>query len=118
MNMLDFQKTMDIAGKTIWQQASGDTDRDYSELCLKWDVILNGPGYAGPWPDCAKRLLADKRSSRKVTDLRRFAEDMKHSYEPVLADRPRPTTARRARSPGSARRGCGLRFPAPEGRSR
>jgi len=75
---------MDIAGKTIWQQASGDTDRDYSELCLKWDVILNGPGYAGPWSDCKKRLRDDKWSSRKVTDLRRFAEDMKDGDLVVL----------------------------------
>lgn len=75
---------MDIAGKTLWQQAAGDTDRDYSELCLRWDVILNGPGDPGPWPECAKRLLADGRSSRKVTDLKRFAEDMKEGDLVVL----------------------------------
>jgi hypothetical protein len=75
---------MDISGKTMWQQAAGDTDRDYSELCLKWDVILNGPAYAGPWPDCAKTLAADGRSSRKVTDLKRFSEDMKEGDLVVL----------------------------------
>jgi hypothetical protein len=26
---------MDIAGKTIWQQAAGDTDRNYSESAEK-----------------------------------------------------------------------------------
>lgn len=67
---------MDIAGKTIWQQAGGDTDRDYADLCLKWDVVLNGPGYAGPWPDCGKPLLDAKWSSRKITDLKRFAAEM------------------------------------------
>jgi hypothetical protein len=75
---------MDIGDRTIWQQAAGDTDRDYSDLCLKWDVILNGPGYAGPWPDYAKPLLDDKWSPRKVTDLRRFAEEMKEADLVVL----------------------------------
>ena len=75
---------MDIAGKTIWQQAAGDTHRDYADLCLKWDVVLNGPGYAGPWPDCAKRLLDDKWSRRKVTDLKRFAVEMKDDDLVVL----------------------------------
>jgi hypothetical protein len=75
---------MDISDKIIWQQASGDTERDYSELCLKWDVILNGPGYAGPWPDCAKVLSKDGSSSRKITDLRRFSEEMKDGDFVVL----------------------------------
>ena len=75
---------MDITGKTIWQQAAGDTDRDYADLCLRWDVVLNGPSYAGPWPDCAKRLLDDGRSSRKVTDLKRFAVEMKDGDLVVL----------------------------------
>lgn len=67
---------MDIGDRTIWQQAAGDTDRDYSALCLKWGVILNGPGYAGSWPDCRDALMADGWSAREVTDLRRFAEEM------------------------------------------
>lgn len=75
---------MDITGKTIWQQAAGDTDRNYSDLCLRWDVILNGPGYAGPWPDCEKPLRSDGWSSRKVTDLRRFAEEMRDGDLVVL----------------------------------
>ncbi len=29
---------MDIANKVIWQQASGDTVRNYAELCIKWDA--------------------------------------------------------------------------------
>ena len=75
---------MDISNKTIWQQAAGDTDRNYSELCLKWDVILNGPAYAGPWPDCAKTLSVDGWSSRKVTDLKRFSEEMEEGDLVVL----------------------------------
>ena len=65
---------MDITGKTIWQQASGDTNRDYSDICLNWDVILNGPGHRGPWPDCKKFLQEEKWSAKKITDLWRFAE--------------------------------------------
>lgn len=65
---------MEIQNKQIWQQASGNTNRDYSELCLKWGVILNGPGYAGKWPECQKLLQEDEWSARKITDLRRFCE--------------------------------------------
>lgn len=66
---------MDIVGKRPWQVAAGDTDRHYAHLCLKWDVILDGPGSAGPWPSCAA-ILRDERgvSARKVTELRRFSE--------------------------------------------
>lgn len=75
---------MEISNKTIWQQAAGDTDRNYSELCLEWDIILNGPGYAGSWPDCAMTLSTDLWSSRKLTDLKRFSEDMKEGDLVVL----------------------------------
>jgi hypothetical protein len=75
---------MDISGKAIWQQAAGDTDRDYSNVCLEWDVILNGPGYAGVWPACAKTLTSDGCSARKLTDLRRFAEEIKDGDFVVL----------------------------------
>lgn len=67
---------MDLTGKRIWQQACGDWDRNYVLECLNWDVILNGPGYAGAWPECKPRLVVDGWSSRKQTDIRRFAEDM------------------------------------------
>ncbi|GAA4839574.1 hypothetical protein [Algivirga pacifica] len=67
---------MNIENKKIWQQASGDTDRNYSKICLKWDVILNGPGYAGKYPDCNDILKKHGWTSRKRTDIRRFAEQM------------------------------------------
>ncbi|MCH8077760.1 MAG: hypothetical protein IIC64_18275 [SAR324 cluster bacterium] len=66
---------MDITGKKIWQVAAGDTDRNYADICLKWDVILNGPGSAGPWPDCIPDLKSGwELSSKKISDLRRFTE--------------------------------------------
>jgi hypothetical protein len=68
---------VDISGKSIWQQAAGDTGRNYSKLCLEWDVILNGPGYAGAWPACVQSLSSDGWHSKKLTDLKRFAEEIK-----------------------------------------
>ncbi len=75
---------MDTSGKTIWQQAAGDAERNYVDLCLKWDVILNGPGNAGPWPISEADLRADGISSRKATDLRRFAVEMQDGDFVVL----------------------------------
>ena len=49
---------------------------DYSDLCLKWDVILNGPAYCGPWPDCESRLRKDGVSGQKIADLRRFCDQL------------------------------------------
>lgn len=69
--------TMDINSRTIWQQAAGDTDRDYADLCLEWDVILNGPGRFGRWPKCEPLLTQHAVSKRKISDLRRFCEQMK-----------------------------------------
>ncbi len=68
---------MDIEGRRIWQQAAGDTDHDYADLCLKWDVILIGPGDCGPWPECERYLREDGWSEKKISDLRRFCEEMK-----------------------------------------
>lgn len=70
--------------RSFWQQAVGDTDRNYAEICLKWDVILNGPGYAGAWPGCVKKLRSDEWSSRKITDLKRFSENIKDGDIVVL----------------------------------
>lgn len=68
---------MDISNKRIWQQACGDTDRNYSEVCLEWDVILNGPGHAGAYPECDAILKQDGWASRKRTDIWRFATQIK-----------------------------------------
>lgn len=67
---------MDLQNRTVWQQAAGDTNRNYVDLCLRWGVILNGPGSAGPWPECEAVLRRESLSSKKLTDLRRFAIDM------------------------------------------
>ncbi len=75
---------MDIGGKIIWQQGSGDTNRNYSKYCIDWGVILNGPGYANRWPECKEKLLSDGWKSKKLTDLKRFAEKMKEGDLVVL----------------------------------
>ena len=68
---------MNIAGRKIWQQAAGDKDRNYAAICIKWGVILNGPGKFGPWPECYDDVLNNGAHKKKLTDLRRFAEEMK-----------------------------------------
>ena len=75
---------MDIRGKTIWQQAAGDGKRDYVDLCLEWDVILNGPGYYGPWPECENSLREDEEAKGQIPGLRRFCEQMKDGDLVVL----------------------------------
>ena len=73
---------MDISQATNWQQAAGDTNHDYVDLCLKWDVILNGPGDFGPWPECEAAIRENR--PRKVADIRRFAEVMEDEGFVVL----------------------------------
>ncbi|NEX23387.1 hypothetical protein G3480_24355 [Thiorhodococcus mannitoliphagus] len=69
----------------LWQVAAGDTNRNYADVCIDWDVILNGPGSEGPWPDCQGSLRSDwALSERKLTDLRRFAEEIQDGDVVVL----------------------------------
>lgn len=75
---------MNIENRRIWQQACGDTDRNYSKICLDWDVILNGPGYAGSFPECDAVLNSHGWSSRKRTDIQRFASSMQNGDLVVL----------------------------------
>ena len=75
---------MNISKKVIWQQAAGDTDREYTGLCLKWGVILFGPGYAGKWPDCESELRNDGWTEKKISNLRRFAEEIQEDHLVVL----------------------------------
>ena len=65
---------MDLGDKAIWQVAAGDTDRSYHDLCLRWDVILFGPGYRGPWPECKPGLTEDRWTTRKIGLIRKFCE--------------------------------------------
>ncbi|SHJ85260.1 hypothetical protein [Desulfofundulus thermosubterraneus] len=75
---------MEISGRRIWQVAAGDSERNYAKLCLEWDVILNGPGSEGPWPDCAGALRSGWGLSCKLADLERFCEEVKEGDLVVL----------------------------------
>lgn len=75
---------MKLEGRTVWQHAAGDNDRNYVDLCLQWGVILNGPGHLGRWPECRQPLQGEGWSARKLSDLRRFCEDMQDGDIVVL----------------------------------
>jgi hypothetical protein len=68
---------MNIQGKKIWQQAAGDKNRDYADICIQWGVILDGPGYAGPFSgESIRKLQQDNWSKKKIADLNRFCSEM------------------------------------------
>ncbi len=67
----------------FWQIAAGMGPRHYSNLCLRLGVILNGPGWAGAWPEC-KTSLTSSTSGRKIADIRRFAEEIQDGDVVVL----------------------------------
>ena len=76
---------MNIEGKTIWQQAAGDKDRNYVDVCLDWSVILNGPGYAGPLNvESIKTLRAAGWKGRKIGNLVSFRDEMKPGHIVLL----------------------------------
>ncbi len=69
----------------IWQQAAGDTDRNYVDICLRWGVILNGPSLPGPWISNTFDLYkANRVSAHKCQDLERFATKMRNDDFVVL----------------------------------
>ena len=70
--------------REYWQIAAGDSDRNYADICLKWDVVLNGPGSLGAWPSCETKLTEGNWSSRKISNIRRFCEDIKEGDIVVL----------------------------------
>lgn len=76
---------MDIEGRTIWQQAAGNRDRNYVDVCLRWSVILTGPGYDGPMSDAMlEGLRARGWSAKKVTNMRTFRDEIQPGHLVVL----------------------------------
>ena len=91
---------MNLSNRTVWQQASGDTERDYASLCLKFGVILNGydarcepPPAVDPWDSGPSTFLAKGSppqidglliSPKKKQDLRRFCHSMQENDVVVL----------------------------------
>ncbi|WP_221931809.1 hypothetical protein [Thalassomonas sp. M1454] len=70
--------------RKYWQQACGDTERNYAAVCFKWGVVLNGPGELGPLPDSYDKYLAKGVGKKKLTDINRFAYEMKEGDIVVL----------------------------------
>ena len=72
----------------VWQVAAGDPNRNYAGLCLKWGVILNGPGSVGPWLECETTLRdwlsREWITKRKISDIRRFAKDVQDGHLVIL----------------------------------
>lgn len=67
---------MNFGNEEVWQIAAGDTDRAYPDLCLRWGVILFGPGDRGRWPNCELPLRTDGWTSRKIGLIRKYHEDL------------------------------------------
>lgn len=70
-----------------WVIAAGDTNRNYTDICLKNDVILMGPSYCGPWNAerndgkgnliTAPQILEENGwSSRKRTNINTFVNEI------------------------------------------
>ncbi|HEX7048525.1 MAG TPA: hypothetical protein VF275_13240 [Gammaproteobacteria bacterium] len=60
----------------VWQVAAGDTDRNYVNVCIDKGVILNGPGNYDIWPVAREKMQTAGLSSKKISDIKRFAEDI------------------------------------------
>ena len=73
---------MDIS-KTKWQHACGDTERNYTDICLKWDIILCGPGNAGPYPECEEKLREDNLD-KDIKRIKTLAVEMQDGDIVVL----------------------------------
>ena len=61
--------SMDTKNRRVWQVGAGDTDRNYGEICRKYDVMIVGPGTLGPYSEEAYADYGDIKYS-----IRRFYE--------------------------------------------
>lgn len=69
---------MTFGNRTVWQQGGGDGERNYIDICLQLEVILNGPGYAGPLNNNSIAVMEkDGISMQAIADINRFASKMK-----------------------------------------
>jgi hypothetical protein len=60
---------MDTRNRQVWQVGAGDTDRNYGDICLKYDVMIVGPGNLGPYSEEVYAGYGDIKNS-----IRRFYE--------------------------------------------
>jgi len=69
---------MDIENKTVWVIACGDGYRNFSKVCLDWDVVLCGRGSAGPYADNLPEYYTKNGCYRK------FAKEVKDGDVVIL----------------------------------
>jgi hypothetical protein len=67
-----------VKSMTTWQIASGDSGRDFSELCIAHDVMMLGPGDPGPYDGATYRALVSRGtlSAGKANSIGRFRHDV------------------------------------------
>lgn len=65
---------MDIKNQTLWQVGTGDTERSYGELFIKYDVMAIGPGDPGPFDDNKYQRLGNTKNS-----INRFYSEAKRN---------------------------------------
>ena len=63
-----------------WQVAAGQGTRDYSDVFLKYGVILIGPGNPGPVSENRTSYVKHPKGARVIA----FAEDLKHGDRVIL----------------------------------
>ena len=68
--------------RNYWQVAAGDGERDYSEVFLKYGVMLIGPGDPGEYSK--NKDYYDDKDRYKPNDVRYFAEQVKKGDIVVL----------------------------------
>lgn len=73
----------------IWQVSAGDGRRDFSNLFLKYDLMLAGPGRFGPYSKESYNQVIQQGlyTARKIGFLRSFVEDPQVGDIVLLRDR-------------------------------
>lgn len=62
--------------KNYWAIAAGDVERNYIDLCIRLNVVLDGPGVYGPFNENEYRKHQDK-GSKMVSELDYFCNKVK-----------------------------------------
>ena len=69
---------MDIDGRTVWQHAAGDQHHNHVSLCLKWGVIVGGPGTKS-WCE-----YTDDQKREERAEVQRLCDEMREGDLVVL----------------------------------
>jgi len=78
---------MNLENRQIWQIAAGDTDRHYADMCLRFGIVVIGPGRYGHMTGTVNAVAEMRKegiSSRQITMLQQFAAEIKEGDIAVL----------------------------------